>query len=71
MIKLKHIIENTNTINSLSSDDRNMVLGIIELLNMVNDSRNRKSIALNQIQKFKQENIIFDYNEFMERIGCN
>jgi hypothetical protein len=31
---------------------------------------NRKEIADNMVQQFKDENIVFDYNKFYKAIGC-
>jgi DNA polymerase IIIc chi subunit len=68
MIKLKSIL-NERSISDLSGDEKPMVMGIIQILNRVKDLQNRKEIADEQIRKFKDEGIVFDYNEFMERLG--
>ena len=45
----------------LSFDEKQMVIGIIEILKQVEDPKNRMRIALNMLKKFKEENIEFDY----------
>jgi hypothetical protein len=50
----------------LGSNEQDMVVGIADILNQVKDTDNRKSIADDQIDQFKKENIVFDYSEFMD-----
>ena len=50
-------------------DERPMVEGIAGILRQVKDKRNRKQIALGQIEEFRQEGIMFDYQEFLELCG--
>ena len=57
------------SISELEYDEKPMIIGIIDILKQVKDLNNRKEIALNQIQIFKQENINFDYNEFLTKCG--
>jgi hypothetical protein len=49
----------------LSFDEKEMVIGIIEILKQVEDPKNRVRIALNMLKKFKEEGIEFDYQKFM------
>jgi hypothetical protein len=46
-----------------------MVQGIAYILRKIKDVNNRKEIANDQIKKFKEENIIFNYEEFLKL--CN
>ena len=52
----------------LGSNEQDMVVGIADILNQVKDTDNRKSIADDQIDQFKKENIVFDYSEFMDMV---
>lgn len=52
----------------LSLDEREMVIGIIEILKQVEDPKNRMRIALNMLKKFKEENIEFDYQKFVDAL---
>ena len=54
----------------LDNNEYQMVDGIIDILNQVKDMSNRKEIADNMVQQFKDENIQFDYNKFYKAIGC-
>lgn len=66
MIKLKSILN-----EKLDNNEYQMVDGIIDILIQVKDMNNRKEIADNMIQQFKDENIQFDYNKFYKAIGCD
>jgi hypothetical protein len=70
-MKLKKLINlNENkSISDLNSREYGMIVGIIDILNKVRDLDNRREIALNQIEKFKKEAIVFDYTEFMKKLG--
>ncbi len=65
MIKLKSILN-----EKLNNNQYQMVDGIIDILIQVKDMENRKEIADNMIQQFKDENIVFDYDKFYKAIGC-
>ncbi len=52
----------------LSFDEKQMVIGIIEILKQVEDPKNRMKIALNMLKKFKEEGIEFDYQKFMDAL---
>jgi|LakMenE18May11ns_1017448.scaffolds.fasta_scaffold9942779_5 hypothetical protein len=52
----------------LSFDEKEMVIGIIEILKQVEDPKNRMRIALNMLKKFKEENIEFDYKKFIDHL---
>jgi hypothetical protein len=49
--------------------DKEMVDGIIDILNQVKDIENRKSIAKNMISQFEREDVEYDHDKFMESIG--
>jgi hypothetical protein len=46
-----------------------MVNGIVDIVKQVKDMSNRQSIAKDMIQKFKRENIKFDYDKFLDMCG--
>jgi len=50
-------------------EEKPMIQGIAQILRQIKDTYNRKEIAKDQIKKFKEENIIFDYEEFLKL--CN
>jgi hypothetical protein len=50
-------------------EEKPMVQGISYILRQIKDVDNRKEIAKDQIRKFKEENIVFDYDEFLKL--CN
>ena len=62
---------NTILKEKLDNNEYQMVDGIIDILNQVKDMSNRKEIADNMVQQFKDENIVFDYSKFYKAIGCN
>ncbi len=59
------------SISDLGNREYGMVTGIIDIVSRVKDLENRREIALNQIQKFKNEGIVFDYIEFMTKLGLD
>jgi len=58
-----------NNIEGLDQNQKEMVNGIIDIVKKVVDTNNRKTIAKDMIEKFKNENIKFDYNKFLELCG--
>jgi hypothetical protein len=54
----------------LDSDEQGMVYGIIDIVKKITDKDNRMSVANDMIKKFKEENIKFDYDEFLNMCGC-
>ena len=52
----------------LSFNEREMVVGIIEILKQVEDPKNRMRIALNMLKKFKEEGIEFNYQKFIDHL---
>ena len=49
---------------ALRPDQRDMVVGIAEIVRQVRDPANRSEIAAIQVKKFKREGIVFDYALF-------
>ena len=39
---------------------------VISILKQIDDKENRKRVAVDMIKKFKEQNIDFDYKEFLE-----
>lgn len=70
------VTENVNKMlnilkEKLDNNEYQMVDGIVDILIQVKDVNNRKEIADNMVQQFKDENIVFDYQKFYKAIGCN
>ena len=56
---------------NLDGDEQDMVYGIIDIVKKIKDKDNRMSVANDMIKKFKEENIKFDYDDFLNMCGCN
>jgi hypothetical protein len=54
---------------NLDGDEQGMVYGIIDIVKKIKDKDNRMSVANDMIKKFKEENIKFDYDEFLKMCG--
>lgn len=54
----------------LDSNQQDMVYGIVDIIKKIKDKNNRMSVANDMIKKFKEENIKFDYNEFLNMCEC-
>jgi hypothetical protein len=67
MIKLSSLIKE---VSSDHSNDRDMVTGVAEIIKMVKDLDNRKDIASAMIAKFRNEDVIFDKDEFLKMCQC-
>ena len=52
-------------------NDRDMVVGVAEILHMVDDMNNRKEIAEVMLRKFKSEDVIHDAKEFLTLCGIS
>lgn len=50
-------------------NDRDMVIGVAEILRMVDDMNNRKEIADSMLRKFKSEDVIHNAAEFLTLCG--
>lgn len=55
-----------NEINSQVPHQKDMYDGIVEILLMVNDEKNRMSITNKMMDKFRKEGIIFDKSKFIK-----
>ena len=67
MIKLSSLI---SEVSSDHSNDRDMVTGVAEIIKMVKDLDNRKDIAVAMMAKFRNEDVIFDKDEFLKMCQC-
>ena len=52
----------------LDHNEKEMVLGVLDILKQIKDPENRKEIALKMIAKFKEEDVNFDYNKFLSSL---
>ncbi len=52
-------------------NDRDMVVGVAEILRMVDDMDNRKEIAEAMLRKFKSEDVIHNASEFLTLCGIS
>lgn len=52
------------------NNDREMIEGVIEILNKVKDLDNRRSIAFDMLDKFEEEGVKVDQDSFMKSCGC-
>jgi hypothetical protein len=52
-------------------NDRDMVVGVAEILRMVDDMNNRKEIAEAMLRKFKSEDVIHNADEFLTLCGIS
>jgi hypothetical protein len=67
MLRLNHLLKEVEEPNH--NFDRDMVVGVAEILRMVNDMDNRKEIADKMMQKFYSEKVTFDDREFLKLSG--
>ena len=68
MIRLNKILKE---VSSDHSNDRDMVVGVAEIIKMVKDKDNRRDIASAMIAKFRNEDVIFDKDEFLKMCQCD
>jgi hypothetical protein len=68
MIKLSSLI-NEVEVGQGHENDRDMVVGVAEILRMVDDMNNRKEIAEAMLRKFKSEDVIHNVDEFLTLCG--
>ncbi len=68
MIKLSSLIKEVE-VGPGHENDRDMVVGVSEILRMVDDTKNRKEIAEAMLRKFKSEDVIHDVKEFLTLCG--
>ena len=67
MVKLSNLIKE---VSADHSNDRDMVVGVAEIIKMVKDLDNRKDIAVAMMAKFRNEDVIFDKDEFLKMCQC-
>jgi hypothetical protein len=67
VIKLSNLIKEASPDHS---NDRDMVVGVAEIIKMVKDLDNRKDIAVAMMAKFRNEDVIFDKDEFLKMCQC-
>ena len=68
MIKLSSLIKEVE-VGQGHENDRDMVVGVAEILRMVDDMNNRKEIAEAMLRKFKSEDVIHNAAEFLTLCG--
>jgi hypothetical protein len=64
MIKLSKLI-NEVEVGQGHENDRDMVVGVAEIVRMVDDMNNRKEIADVMLRKFNKEDVIHNVDEFL------
>jgi hypothetical protein len=67
MLRLNNLLKEVEEPNH--DFDRDMVVGVAEILLMVDDMDNRKEIADKMMQKFYSEKVKFDDKEFLKLSG--
>jgi hypothetical protein len=70
MIKLSSLISEVE-VGPGHGNDRDMVVGVAEILRMVDDVNNRKEIAEAMLRKFKSEDVIHNAKEFLTLCGIS
>jgi len=70
MIKLSSLIKEVE-VGPGHENDRDMVVGVAEILRMVDDMNNRKEIAEAMLRKFKSEDVIHNASEFLTLCGIS
>lgn len=59
-------IFNEMKIRDLKPQDKDMVDGIVDIINQVKDDENRKEIATKMVKQLKRERIVFNYEDFLK-----
>jgi predicted DNA-binding protein YlxM (UPF0122 family) len=65
MIRLTHLLKEAH------EHDRDMVVGVAEILSMVDDINNRDDIADEMMDKFDREDVNYDVDEFLDMCGLS
>jgi hypothetical protein len=65
MIRLTHLLKEAH------EHDRDMVVGVAEILRMVDDIDNRDDIAETMMDKFDNEGVNYDVDEFLQMCGLS
>jgi len=50
-------------------NDRDMVVGVAEIIHMIRDMKNREEVLHSMIEKFDRENVIYNRGEFTKMCG--
>ena len=58
-------------LEDIQPDEKEMVDGIVDMLNQVKDVDNRKEMALDRLKDFENSKIEVDPKQFMARVGLN
>lgn len=66
---MKYIKTFNETKSTLTKDQTDMYNGIVDILNMVKDVKNRREISEHIIKDFERENIEVDADNFLKDIG--
>jgi hypothetical protein len=69
MLRLTHLLKEAEESNH--DLDRDMVVGVAEILRMVDDIDNRDEIADRMMDKFDDEGVNYDAEEFMRMSGVS
>ena len=69
--EIEEVTGNKEIDKNLDSNQQDMVYGIVDIIKKIKNKDNRISVANDMIKKFKEENIKFDYNEFLNMCGCD
>ena len=67
MIKLSSLIKEASADHS---NDRDMVVGVAEIIKMVKELDNRKDIMVSMMAKYRNEDVVFDKDEFKKMCQC-
>ena len=67
MIKVSSLIKEASADHS---NDRDMVVGVAEIIKMVKELDNRKDIMVSMMAKFRNEDVVFDKDEFKKMCQC-
>lgn len=67
--KLAKIEKNTN--EELNPNEKEMIDGIVDMLNQVEDLENRKEMAFDRLRDFEKEGIDVDVKQFLSRCGIS
>ena len=53
-------------IREVKPQDKDMVDGIVDIINQVKDDDNRHEIATKMVKQLKRENFVLNYEDFLE-----
>jgi len=59
----------SDSVSEVSDDEKEMIDGIVDMLNQVTDIQNRKKMALDRLKDFEKEGIQVDIKTFLKRVG--